>query len=327
MNIALVGFGYWGPNVAKHLFNNKKINLSAICDSNITNLEKAKQIYVSQTSYLSDYNFAINDDNIDAIAIAVETSQHYVISKKALLAGKHIYVEKPFTSTVEEAKELEKIAIEKNLIIHVNHIMLFHPVIKKIKSIIDSGDLGELIYIDSTRLNLGPIKKDVSAMWDLAVHDLAIIDHISDGEDFKSLNAMGDKRYNPKESLVFLSIRYNTFIANIQSNWISPVKERRLIIVGTKKMIVFDDMKMAEKLIVYDKGISVVSGNNPQYDDYVVRTREGSAVLPYVEVGDALYNSIEHFIECIENKSESISGPTQAIRMLEILISATEVFD
>ena len=327
MNVGLIGFGYWGPNVAKHLFNNNKINLSVICDSNIKNLNKAKKIYVGQTSYETDYNLIIDNENIDAVAIAVETSKHYSLAKKALLAGKHIYVEKPFTSTVEEAQELEKIANKKNLIIHVNHIMLFHPVIKKIKSIVDAGDLGELIYIDSTRLNLGPILKDESAMWDLAVHDLAIIDYVSNGESFKSLNVMGDKRYNPKESLVFLSIRYQSFIANIQSNWISPVKERRLIIVGTKKMIVFDDLKMAEKLIVYDKGISVISGDNPHYDDYVVRTREGSAELPYVEVGDALYNSIDHFIACIEKNTLSISGPTQAIRMLDILITASKAFD
>jgi len=327
MNIALIGFGYWGPNVAKHLFNNNKINLSIICDSNELQLEKAKQIYVGQTSYKSNYEELLNDKSIDAVAIAVETSSHFIIAKKALLAGKHIYVEKPFTSNVQEAKELERIAIDNNLIIHVNHIMLYHPIIKKIKSIIASGELGELIYVDSTRLNLGQIKKDVSAMWDLAVHDLAIIDFISNGEGFRDLNVMGDKRYSPKESLVFLSIRYNSFIANIQSNWISPVKERRLIIVGTKKMIVFDDMKMAEKLIVYDKGVSVISGENPQYDDYVIRTREGSAELPYVEFSDALYNSIDHFLNCIENQTESISGPNQAIRMLEILMLASKSFD
>jgi len=324
MNIGLIGFGYWGPNVAKHLYNNNKVNLSVICDSNTTNLDKAKKIYIGQTSYETDYNLLINNENIEAVAIAVETSKHYYLAKKCLLAGKHIFIEKPFTTTVEEAKELEEIAKKNNLIIHVNHIMLFHPVIKKIKSIFDAGDLGELIYIASTRLNLGPILRDVSAMWDLAIHDLAIIDYLSNGQGFKSLNVMGDKRYSPKESLVFLSIRYKSFIANIQSNWISPVKERRLIIVGTKKMIVFDDLKMAEKLIVYDKGISVISGDNPNYDNYVVRTREGNAELPFVEIGDALYNSIDHFISCIDKNTQSISGPSQAIRIIEILINASD---
>jgi len=201
INIGLIGFGYWGPNVAKNLFNNKKYKLDTICDYDTVRLEKARNVYIKQVNYVSDYTKVLKNKDITAIAIAVETSGHYKIAKEALLAGKHIYVEKPFTSTVEEAKELDELALKLGLIIHVDHIMIFHPIIQKIKSMIDSGEIGEILYIDAFRLNLGQIKKDVSAMWDLAVHDLSIIDYLSDAKEPFYLSAIGEKIYNPKESL------------------------------------------------------------------------------------------------------------------------------
>jgi len=324
INVGLIGFGYWGPNVAKNLFNNPQINLKTICDKDETRLEKAKSIYIEQVEYEKDYKKLIEDDSLDAIAIAVETSGHYKLAKEALLAGKHIYVEKPFTSTVQEAIELEEIAKDKGLIIHVDHIMIFHPIIRKIKSLIDSKDIGDLLYIDCSRLNLGQIKKDVSAMWDLAIHDLSIIDYLSDGKEPFFISAIGEKLYNPKESLVFLSLKYEEFLAHIQSSWISPLKQRRIIVAGTKKMVVFDDMKVSEKLMIYDKGVNVVSGENIEYNDYAVKIREGDLYVPFIPREDALYNSIEHFRECVEDNKESISGPKQAIRLLKVLSKADE---
>ena len=325
INIGLIGFGYWGPNVAKNIFNNPKFNLASICDYKEDRLKKAKSIYIEQTKYESDYKKLIEDESLDAIAIVVETSSHYKIAKEALLAGKHIFIEKPFTSTIEEALELEEIAKEKNLIIHVDHIMIFHPIIKKVKSLIDGGELGDILYMDCNRLNLGKIKKDVSAMWDLAIHDLSIIDYLSNGAEPKYLNAIGEKLYNPKESLVFLQLRYEKFIAHIQSSWFSPLKERRLVVAGTKKMVVFDDMKTVEKLMIYDKGVNIISGNGIEYDDYAIQIREGDLYVPFIPEEDALYNSLNHFLESIEMGEESISNANQAIRLLETLHRADEV--
>jgi len=322
INIGLIGFGYWGPNVAKNLFNNPEYNLDTICDYDNERIEKAKSIYIEQVKYESDYRVLLEDKSIEAIAIAVETSGHYKIAKEALLAGKHIYVEKPFTSTLEEAKELNDLALELGLIVHVDHIMIFHPIIQKIKSLIDSGELGDILYIEGIRLNLGQIKKDVSAMWDLAVHDLSIIDYLSDGKEPYYISSIGEKIYNPKESLVFLSLRYKGFIAHIQSSWISPLKERKVVVAGTKKMVVFDDMKIGEKLMIYDKGVNVISGENIEYIDYAVKIREGDVLIPYIPQEDALYNSLNHFLECILEKKQSISGPSQAIRLLNILNQA-----
>lgn len=322
IDIALIGFGYWGPNVARNIHANQNLNLHTICDIKQVRLEKAKSIYIAQTNYETDYKKLLKNDDIQAIAIAVETSGHYHLVKEALLAGKHVYVEKPFTSTVEEAKELETLAKELNLIIHVDHIMIFHPVIQKIKSLMDNGELGDILFIDAMRMNLGQIKKDVSAMWDLAVHDLSIIDYLMDGKEPFYINSVGEKYYNPKESLCFLTMRYEGFISHIQSSWISPLKERKLIVAGTKKMVVFDDMKISEKLMVYDKGVNVISGDNIEYEDYVVKTRDGDVWMPYIKQEDALYNSINHFRECIKSNKQSISDPNQAIRLLKILETA-----
>jgi predicted dehydrogenase len=322
VNIGLIGYGYWGPNVAKNAFNNKKLKLHTICDKNQIRLNKAKEVYQQQCNYESDYKALLSNKDISCIAIAVETSSHYQIAKDSLIAGKHVYIEKPFTSTIEQAVELDAIGKEKGLVIHVDHIMIFHPIIQKIKSLLDSGDLGDLIFIDSIRLNLGQIKKDVSAMWDLAVHDLAIIDYLSNGNTPHYINAVGEKFYSPRESLVFLTLRYDKFIAHIQSSWISPLKERRIIVAGTKKMAVYDDMKSTEKLMIYDKGVTVVSGENIEYADYVVKTREGDVWSPFIHQEDALFNSIDYFRDCVINNVQSSSGPEQAIRLAKILNKA-----
>lgn len=328
MNIALIGYGYWGPNVAKNIFANKKLRLHTICDLKQVRLDKAHNLYVEQSLYETDYRKVLRNPEILAVAVAVETSAHFQLVKDALNAGKHVYVEKPFTSTVSEAEVLRNLAYEKGLIIHVDHIMMYHPCIQKIRELIVSGELGEFLYIEAMRMNLGQIKKDVSAMADLAVHDLSIIDYLSDGKEPFYIKAVGEKKYNPKESLTFLMLRYHDFIAHIQSSWISPLKERKLIVAGTKKMVVFDDMKPStEKLTIYDKGVDIVAGSDVEYEDYAVKTRVGDILIPYIPEQDALFNSIDHFAACIESCKPSASGPDQAIRVLKILELADQTMN
>lgn len=328
MNIALIGYGYWGPNVAKNIYANKSLKLHSICDLKQARLDKAKTLYVEHAQYESDYKKLLNNPEINAVAVAVETSAHYQVVKDALIAGKHVYVEKPFTSTVKEAEELTALANSKNLIIHVDHIMMYHPCIQRIRELILSGDLGDLLYVEAMRMNLGQIKKDVSAMADLAVHDLSIIDYLSNGKEPFYIKAVGEKKYNPKESLTFLMLRYDDFIAHIQSSWISPLKERKLIVAGSKKMVVFDDIKPStEKLTIYDKGVDVIAGDDIEYEDYAVKTRVGDIWIPYIPEQDALYNSLDHFSTCIRLNKQSDSGPTQAIRVLKILEHAEETMN
>ncbi len=322
MNIALVGFGYWGPNVARNINANPNLKLHTICDMIESNIEKAKSIYIETVNYDANYENILNNVNINAVAIATNTGTHYKLIKAALENNKHVYVEKPFTSTIEEALELEALAKEKNLIIHIDHIMIFHPAIKKIKEIISNGELGDILYIDATRTSLGQIRKDVSSMWDLAVHDLSIIDYLMDGVFPKQIKSFGEKIYNPKESITFLTLKYDNFFAQIESNWISPIKDRKLTIVGTKKMLVYDDVKLSEKLVVYNKNVEVLKGDDIYSDDYCAKTNELDAYIPKIEVEDALFNSIEHFRLSVVNKTESFSNPAQAIRIQEILTMA-----
>ena len=315
VKIGLVGFGYWGPNVARNIYRNKNFDFKYLCDKKPERLELAKNTYAESVTYVEDYKKLLEDPELEAVALAVETSAHFQLAK-------HVYVEKPFTDSVEQAVILRDLAEEKKLKIHVDHIMVYHPVIKKIKDIIDSGDLGDLLYFDCSRINLGQLKNDVSSMWDLSVHDLSIIDYLSDGCEPVAVSAMGEKIYTKKESITFLNIKFEKFLANLRSSWLSPIKERRIIIAGTKKMIVYDDVDALNKLIVYDKGFDVKIIDNMEYEDFVVKTRIGDGIIPSLNQGDALFNSLDHFRDCIEENHDSITGPNSAIRMIKILEEA-----
>ncbi len=323
LNFALIGYGYWGPNVARNLYKNKQINFKYICDLKQDRLDLAKDLYANDVLYTKNFDDVISDKSIDAVCLAVETSSHFELGKQVIEAGKHLYVEKPFTDNVDQAIELKRLADENGVTIHVDHIMIYHPAIEKIKEIIDAGELGDIIYIDCSRMNLGKVKNDVSAMWDLSVHDLSIVDYLSNGAKVKTVKSMGRIIYSTKPSVTFITADYGSFIANIKANWISPIKERKLIIAGTKKMIVYDDVDVLNKLIVYDKGFDVIKASDPmEYSEFVVKSRSGDAIIPKLEVGDALFNSLEHFRKCIIEHKESLSGPDAAIRVLTVLEEA-----
>lgn len=323
LNFALIGYGYWGPNVARNLYKNKNINFKYICDLKQERLDLAKDLYANDLQYTRSFEDILSDASIDAVCLAVETSAHYELAKRVIDSGKHLYVEKPFTSNLLQAEELKALANQKGIIIHVDHIMIYHPAIVKIKEIMEAGELGDIIYIDCSRMNLGKVKNDVSAMWDLSVHDLSIIDYLSNGATVKNVESMGRIIYSMKPSVTFITADYGSFIANIKANWISPIKERKLIIAGTKKMIVYDDVDVLNKLIVYDKGFDVIKASDlMEYSEFVVKTRSGDALIPQLDVGDALFNSIEHFRQCILEKKESLSGADAAIRVLTVLEEA-----
>ena len=320
VNIALVGYGYWGPNVAKQLYANKEYNFEIICDKKTSRLEKAKDLYAESLKYTLDFNEVINDDTIDAVALAVETSAHYELAKQALLAEKDVYVEKPFTDNVKQAEELQKLARDKGRIIHIDHIMVYHPVIKKIRELVSSGELGDVIYFNCSRINLGQLKNDVSVMWDLSVHDLSIIDYLTNGAEPIKVKAIGTRAYSEKESVTFLSLDYGKFLANVTASWLSPIKERRILIAGTKKMLVYDDVDVLNKLIVYDKGFDRIE--DIEYADYVIKTRSGDGIIPKLEQSDALYNSLEQFRQSIVTRKESATNADAAIRIIKILEKA-----
>jgi predicted dehydrogenase len=324
MRAALVGYGYWGPNVARQMFQNKDIVLAKICDKNPDRLAKARQQFLSQVEYTEHDHEVLADPSIDAIAIAVETGAHHKLVCSALKAGKHVYVEKPLASSVSEGEQMVIASAQSGRVVHVNHVMIFHPCIRRIRDIIRRGDLGDPIYVDASRMNLGQVKRDVNAMWDLAIHDLAIIDFLFDCGDPDTVVTFGQKHISPQEIVTFMGLRYPAtgMIAHIRSSWLAPVKERRMIIAGTKRMIVYDDLLMDEKLKIYDKGITA-SYIGSEYGDYVVRTRDGDVFSPSVPVEDALFNSIEHFRQCVEHNVTPLCSPERGTRMLRILDKAS----
>ena len=319
IKIALAGYGYWGPNVARNIYNNKNYDFKYICDLKEERLELARQLYANDIQYTTDFEEILHSD-VDAVALAVETSAHFEMGKKVIESGKHLYVEKPFMDTVKQAEEIKRLAEEYKVFTHIDHIMIYHPAIRKIKEIIDSGELGDVIYFDCSRLNLGRVKNDVSCMWDLSVHDLSIIEYLSNGAQIQSVKAIGKRMYSKRESVTFLMADYGNFIVNIKANWISPIKERKLIVAGTKKMLVYDDVDVVNKLIIYDKGFEIIKEDNPmEYNEFVVKSRIGDAVIPKLEVSDALYNSLECFRLCIKEGKKSLSDPDAAIRVLKVL--------
>jgi len=320
MNVALIGYGYWGPNLARNIADIKDVKFWGICEASEARIEKAKKIYKGELIYTADYSEVINSPEIDAVVIATQTEPSFKIAMDALEAGKHVFIEKPIASTVERTIKIKELAEKKKLIVHCDHIMIFNPIIRYIKKMIDSGELGDLMYIDVSRVNLGPIRKDVNAMLDLAVHDLAVIDFLSGGQEFESLTAMGHALFGVQEAITYLNIKYPNFIAHIESSWVSPLKERRTMIAGTKKMVIFDDVKINEKLTIYNHGFNV--SESDEYGAYEVETRTGDIFIPNIPYQDSLKNSLVHFINCVKTKTDSLSGPTHSLRVMKVLEKA-----
>ena len=317
VNIVQIGYGYWGTNVARNIMQSRETNMIALSDAVPSRLTAAENVYGSAIpDYTADYEKYLGDPNVDAFALVIQTEPSFEVARQILKAGKHLFIEKPMASDAARAEELTRLAHENNVILHTDHIMIFHPIIRYIKKMYDDGALGDLIYFDISRMNLGPIRKDVNAMMDLAVHDLAVIDYISGGKEPYHVEAIGEKHYGSQETLTYLTLKYDGFLAHIKSSWISPIKERRTMIGGTKKMVIFDDMKTMDKLTIFDQGI-IETGE--EYGAYEFKARSGDITIPYIPQEDALRNSIEHFAGCIRDGQESLANGEQGIKVIRIL--------
>ena len=323
MNVVHVGYGYWGSNVVKNLARAKDVNLVAICDMVPSQLDKAKTLYGDKIKYESSHTAFLTNSNVDAFTLAVQTDPSFQMAKDILNAGKHLFIEKPIATNAQRAQILTDLAKEKKLILHCDHIMIYHPIIRYIKKMIDSGELGDITNIEVSRANLGPLRKDVNAMMDLAVHDIAVIDYLTGGREPASVHASGEIMYGRQEVLTFLTMKYSGFIVHIKSSWVSPVKERTTLICGTKKMLIFDDARNTDKLTVYDCGLDKIDDNdNFALYDYKVRT--GDVSTPSIQQEDALLNSIEHFVNCVKTNTPSLSGGVQSTKVMKILDAAHE---
>jgi predicted dehydrogenase len=322
-NAVLIGYGYWGPNIARNLHRSKDFNLYGICDVDDSKIAKAKELYGDKIRYFSDYREVLSDDNVQVCCVALRNDIGQTVARAVLKSGRHLFMEKPMATKMDDALLLKQLAAENNVRLHVDHILVYNPFIRKIKAMIDRGEIGEIISFESTRTNLGPhIKQDMNAMWDLAVHDLAIIDYLCGDKKVLSVNCVGERLYGKQEAITYLMVKYDGFIAMIKSSWFSPLKERNIIITGSKKMIVFNDLMESEKLMIYDKGIDFDEDIFSEYGRYEAKVRMGDLHIPYVEPEDALMNGLTRFASGIREGLPSPTGADQAIRILSILNAA-----
>jgi predicted dehydrogenase len=321
--IAVIGFGYWGPNIVRNFLMHPECKVKYICDLG----DNARQRAASQfpnIDIIDDPNVIFADNDINIVAIVTPVSTHYSLAKQALEAGKHIFLEKPMLETVEQADELIEIAKDKNLIGVVDHTFLFTGAVKKIKEIVDSGEIGDITYFDSVRVNLGLFQHDVDVIWDLAPHDLSILFHIMDDRPI-AVTANGvDHLDNGLADVAYLTLHYDSnMIANFHVNWLSPLKVRKILIGGTKKMIVYDDMEPSEKIKIYDKGISLTEPE--EIHQLLVKYRSGNMLAPNILPTEALKLEVSEFIDQVKsNSAYSDNDLTHGRYVVEILEASNQ---
>lgn len=323
IKIGIIGFGYWGPNVVRNFNDVEGAKVVALCDNNPKALKRCGKSYPG-LSVSSDCFEMIRSPEIDAVAVITPVATHYAMAKAALMNGKHVFVEKPFTAKIEEAEELIELAEKKNLRIMVDHTFLFTGAVRKIKEIIsDNGTLGRLYYFDSTRVNLGLFQHDVNVVWDLAPHDLSIMDYLI-AETPSAIVATGEAHFNHGlEDVAYITIYFpNKIIAHINVNWLSPVKVRTTLIGGHKKMLVWNDLDADQKIRIYDKGVEVENGESLY--DLLVSYRSGDMWVPKIDHVEALKLEAEHFVGCILNNSTPINDGRAGLRVVRILESANK---
>ena len=317
MKIGVIGLGYWGPNLVRNFLAHKDVKKVIACDIRENRLQVIKEKFPA-ADLSKDYHSLINGDT-DIIVISTPVDTHYNLAKKSLEAGKHIWVEKPFTSTSKQAEELIEIAERKNLKIFVDHTFIYNGAVIKIKDLIDKNELGNIIYFDSERINLGLFQRDVNVVWDLAPHDLSIMTYLLEKHEVKALVANGIANFNGKENLAHICIYFeDNCFAHFHVNWVSPVKIRRIIIGGDKKMLVYDDMENFEKIKVYDSGVEFKSAES--IHEALIQYRIGDMFSPKVNQTEALGLGTQEFIAAIaENRNPVTSGKDglAVIRLLE----------
>lgn len=317
LNLGIIGYGYWGPNVARNFYGCRGAKIVSICDMNKNRLNLAKSTYPFIKGY-SDSKDLINSDDIEAVAIVTPVFTHYELAKAALESNKHIFVEKPFTSNAGQAEELINLAQKKGLIIMVDHTFLFTGAVRKMREIIDSGELGSLFFYDSTRVNLGLFQHDINVVWDLAPHDFSIMNYLINDNPL-AISTQGTEHFGTGiEDVAYIAVHFhNEFIAHFHCNWLSPVKIRKTLISGDKKMLVWDDLESDEKIKIYDRGVEIK--NTEGIHKLLVSYRSGDMYAPKVSNTEALKLEAEYFAECVEKKVEPFNNGEAGLMVVKML--------
>jgi predicted dehydrogenase len=322
INVGVIGYGYWGPNLVRNLVECPGAAMKVVCDMKPERLAQVERRYpgLRTTTSASDL---INDPQVDAVVIATPVKHHFEFALTALRAGKHVLVEKPLASTSAEATQLIDEAAARRLVLMVGHTFVYTGAVRKMRELSFSGDLGEIYYYDSVRINLGLFQHDVNVLWDLAVHDLAIMDYVL-AQRPVAVSAPGFAHLpGEPENIAYMTMFFDgRLIAHVHVNWLSPVKMRRTLLGGSRRMVVFDDLETNEKVKVYDRGVSV----NPSPENvYQMRIgyRAGDMWAPRLEVAEALSVEMAHFVQCIDSGETPLSDGAAGLRVVRLLEAAS----
>lgn len=323
INIGVIGYGYWGPNLVRNFVETPGAQVKTVSDFKPELLAKVQARYPN-IQVTTDCQDIFNDPKIDAVAIATPVSTHFDLALAALQAGKHVLVEKPMTVSSEQAMRLIEEAEKRNLVLMVDHTFVYTGAVRKMRDLVVTNVIGDIYYYDSVRVNLGLFQHDVNVIWDLAVHDLSIMDYILPSQPYAvSATGMSHVPGEP-ENIAYLTLFFEgNLIAHIHVNWLAPVKVRRTLIGGSQRMIVYDDLEPSEKVKIYDKGITV-NGNAESLYQMLIGYRAGDMWAPHLEVTEALRTEGLHFINCIQTGDRPITDGQAGLRVVRILEAATE---
>ena len=324
ITVGVVGCGYWGPNLIRNFAENEAAELRWVCDKDARHLSKVARRYPAARSG-ADYGEMIADPRLDAVVIATPVSTHFEFARRALEAGKHVLVEKPFTATAREAEELIAMAEARGLTLMVDHTFIYTGAVRKIKELVAAGDLGDLLYFDSVRVNLGLFQRDINVVWDLAPHDFSIMDYVV-GRSATEVMATGSCHIEPGiENIAYVQLRFgDSLIANFHFNWLSPVKIRRTLIAGSRRMIVYDDIEPTEKVRVYDKGVTRNEYGADEEEAYktLVSYRTGDVWVPKLDPTEALRYVCAEFLDSIKHSRPCVSDGAAGLRVVRLLEAA-----
>jgi predicted dehydrogenase len=322
IKIGVIGYGYWGPNLVRNFSETQGIEVASVADLDPKKLEIVQKRYpgVKTTSRFQDL---LENKDIDAIAIATPVNSHFELGMAVLKSGKHLWLEKPMTETSEQARQLVDEAEKRNLVLIVDHTFIYTGAVCRMGEMVKSGELGQILYYDSTRINLGLFQRDVSVIADLAVHDFSILDYLL-GEQPVAVSAVGTNHFpGAPVNLSYITLFYDSgIIAHINVSWLAPVKVRQILIGGSKKMITYDDLEPSEKIKIYDKGISFTDDPKKIYE-MRVGYRTGDMWAPKLDSTEALRIEGEHFVDCIENGKKPMTDGSLGLRVVELIEAAT----
>lgn len=322
INVGVIGYGYWGPNMVRNFYANQDAKVLKVSDLSKDRLALVESGYPTIKT-TTDFKELVKDPQIDAVVIATPVSHHFPAAKEALESGKHVLLEKPMTATVDESEKLIELAEKKNVKLMVDHTFLYTGAVRKMRELVQSGELGDLYYFDSVRVNLGLFQHDVNVVWDLAPHDFSIMDFLLQ-KDPEMVSAVGVCHLGDLENMAYVTVQYpGNLLGHLHVNWLAPVKVRTTLIGGTKKMIVYDDTEPSEKVKIYNKGVNYHEKKEDVYQ-MLVQYRSGDMLAPKLEAAEALKLVSREFTDSINENRKPLTDGVAGLRVVKLLQSATE---